>query len=123
MEWTKVEDAHTMTLSGIEIDVQKHDCTIELISLRDPDGHIYRIVAGGYGSGLRLLEPAKPKMVEVYRLHGTYLDITPVDMVFKRERDASDKLNKFAQAAEKDCDDIGLVITADKVPETELTAS
>lgn len=109
MKWTKIEEAQSMKLANVDIDIQEQDCNVTLITLTD-GVNTYRIAKADYGDGLKVFEPSKPEMVKKHRLHGNYLDRIPYDKSFDNYSDAVDERRNLANEVARDIENIGLVL-------------
>jgi hypothetical protein len=88
-----LEKGEKVRLDGIAVEVQYEDGSPQIVKLRGKSGQMYVIRTSQYGSGLKIMRPAKPKLVKRHQV---------VAKIGDREVVLSDHEERFEALAARD---------------------
>lgn len=112
MKWETLKGSLSAQFPTLAIHLEHHNGNLKAIEISAPGGGAVKIVEE-YGS-LKLMVPAKPKMVDRWALTGLLLGVTPFHELFESEFDASQRKGGLSKAANF-CEDDTLGLTIEKV--------
>ena len=114
MNLQSVKKATDITLRGVMIEIDNHNGSPRVITLRDANGGLVQIT-GTYG--IDILAPAPPKMVKKHRLSGKFAGLAEVSEDFDNEWDAKARLRDYEREYAGDDSEVGLTISEVEIPE------
>jgi hypothetical protein len=117
MKLQEVKKESEICLTGVLVEIERRENEVADITFSDGLGGFLKVAPGRY-SGLSLLIPAEPKLVEGYRLSGKFLGLVEVLEDFDTKYRAERELEKYAEAAGPGVEH-GLSIKQVEVPEED----
>jgi len=98
MKWQTIKKESEVKLEGVTVTFDVHNKQIVTVTLADKNGGVFRISEGKY-SGIDILGPAAPVMVDRWKVAGSFLGFTDINELFENEYEANNRVSELKDKA------------------------